>query len=192
MQAGEISRRLFLKGSGSLAGATVLRGLLPGIAAAAQAACSARDAGEPYKVLTAAEAEALDAITARIVPTTATPGAREAGVVRFIDNAMDGFMAGQLGYLRDGLAGFLEPLDGEFSALPEDEQDGYLAARDETPFFGFVSMLTLFGMFSMPSYGGNRDHAGTRLVGLTPGQHSHAPPFGYYDARYREEQGHDD
>lgn len=187
MQAEDLSRRLFLKSGGSIAGAAALRGLLPGIAAAAQAACSARDAGESFAILTADEAREFDAITARIVPTTDTPGAREAGVVRFIDSAMDGFMSGQLDFLRSGLAEFLESADGAFSELPPDAQDRYLAEREDSPFAGFVTVLTLFGLFSMPAYGGNRDHVGTRLVGLDPGKHAHLPPFGHYDAHFHEE-----
>jgi hypothetical protein len=39
------------------------------------------------------------------------------------------------------------------------------------------------GVFSDPSYGGNRDHAGFTLIGM---EHAAAyqPPFGWYDAEY--------
>src|SRR5215203_1741890 len=41
----------------------------------------------PYEFLTADQVRLLDVITAHIVPTDETPGAREARVVRFIDHA---------------------------------------------------------------------------------------------------------
>jgi gluconate 2-dehydrogenase gamma chain len=41
--------------------------------------------------------------------------------------------------------------------------------------------LTVAGMFALPSYGGNRDHIGWKLLGFTH-QHVWAPPFGFYDA----------
>jgi hypothetical protein len=44
-------------------------------------------------------------------------------------------------------------------------------------------MLTLFGMFSTPSYGGNRDGAGWKLLGFED-MHAFQPPFGYYDRNY--------
>ncbi len=187
MREHDLTRRLFLKGAGSVAGTAALRGLLPAIAATAQAACTARDSGAAFAVLGADEAAALEAITARIIPTTETPGAREAGVVHFIDQAMDGFMAGQLGMLREGLAGFLADLDRPFADLDEDAQDAYLAARENTPFFEFLGVLTLFGTFALPSYGGNRGEVGWQILGMDARAHAHAPPFGHYDAVYRED-----
>jgi gluconate 2-dehydrogenase gamma chain len=43
--------------------------------------------------LTASEAADIDAVAARIVPTDDTPGAREAGVVYFIDRALATFLS---------------------------------------------------------------------------------------------------
>jgi gluconate 2-dehydrogenase gamma chain len=42
----------------------------------------------PYEFLTAEQARLLDVITAHLIPTDDTPGAREAKVVRFIDHAL--------------------------------------------------------------------------------------------------------
>src|SRR2546423_14296524 len=57
--------------------------------ASALAATVHQDA--PYKVLTPEQVRELDAITATLVPTDDTPGAREAHVVRFMDNALATF-----------------------------------------------------------------------------------------------------
>src|SRR5437868_6256477 len=50
-------------------------------------AASAR-ADEPYEFFTPEQAREFDAISAQIVPTDETPGAREAHVVRFVDRAL--------------------------------------------------------------------------------------------------------
>ena len=46
-----------------------------------------------------------------------------------------------------------------------------------------LMVLTLFGMFSMPAYGGNRDGVGWTLIGFEDAHVFH-PPFGYYDRDY--------
>src|SRR3954469_16289193 len=45
-------------------------------------------ANEPYEFFTPEEAREFDAISAQIVPTDETPGAREAHVVRYVDRAL--------------------------------------------------------------------------------------------------------
>ncbi|MBT8084501.1 MAG: gluconate 2-dehydrogenase subunit 3 family protein [Woeseia sp.] len=198
MNGNDLSRRHFMQLTGSLTGVSALRSGIPGLALLMQAACSARDAGAAFEVLTADEARELDAIVARIIPTTNTPGAREAGVIWFIDKAMGDFMADDLDFLRSGLAEFEAPVTAAFagaerySDLSEAEQDRHLATQDETPFFGFLHLLTMMGMFGMPSYGGNKDYVGWTLLGIDPHQHAFQPPFGYYDAKHREEHGHGD
>jgi hypothetical protein len=44
-------------------------------------------------------------------------------------------------------------------------------------------VLTVLGLFTMPSYGGNRDGIGWALIGFED-QHAFQPPFGYYDRDY--------
>lgn len=194
MDGSTVSRRLFLQGTGSLTGSAALRAGIPGLAALLQAACSARDDAAAFAVLSAAEARELEAISASILPTTDTPGATEAGVVWFIDKALGDFAAPQLESLRSGLAAFEQPIADRYagakrySDLDESEQNAYLASQEDTPFFGFVHTLTLMGMFGMTQYGGNRDHVGWKLLGLDPHQHGYQPPFGFYDAAYREGQ----
>jgi gluconate 2-dehydrogenase gamma chain len=142
-------------------------------------------------VLTADEGREIEAIAARILPATDTPGAREAGVVRFFDKAFGSLMEGSLDVARSGLAEFEAGVAGQFpgvqrfSDLDEADQDAYLAAREKTPFFGLVHFMTLCGFFGMSSHGGNRDQVGWQLLGF-PTEHHTAwqPPFGYYDAEY--------
>lgn len=182
--ASDPSRRAFLRASGSLAGGAWLALQFPGLAAAAEAAAAARDAGAAFRHLASAEAAALEAVAARIIPSDATPGAREAGVIHFIDQALGGFMAEAADELRQG-AGSLDELataaGRPFAALEAEAQDTILRGIETTPFFGLMQFLTVAGMFSLPSYGGNRDHAGWQLLGFEH-RHGWAPPFGHYDA----------
>ena len=54
------------------------------------------------KVLTQAQAQVLEVAVDLIIPATDTPGAREAGVARFIDRAMGNFYdPGQVKTMRD-------------------------------------------------------------------------------------------
>lgn len=179
-------RRAFLHATGTAAGASWLALHFPGLLAAAEAAAAARDAGAAFARLSPAEAAALEAIAARIIPTDDTPGASEAGVIHFIDQALGDFMAEAAGELRAGIETVdslaAEADEGQrFADLPPEGQDAVLHAIEETPFFGLMHYLTVAGMFALPSYGGNRDHLGWQLLGFDH-RHGWVPPFGYYDA----------
>ena len=140
-------------------------------------------------MLTAFEAAELEAIAAQIIPTDDTPGAREAGVIYFIDRALNTFGADNLEPIREGLQEFESSVREEhpgveaFSALSDDQQIEALRAIEESDFFGTVRTLTIAGMFSHPSYGGNRDKVGWQLLQFDD-RHAWQPPFGYYDAQY--------
>src|SRR5262249_8052887 len=103
---GAIGRRDFLRESVAALGFTWLTSNWPLVAAAAESASVARAAGEGFKNRSPADAADLAAIAANIIPTDETPGATEAGVIWFIDQALGGFMAGEAKNLRDGLAEF--------------------------------------------------------------------------------------
>jgi gluconate 2-dehydrogenase gamma chain len=195
-----LSRRRFLAGSGSMAaliGSPLLRAGLPGFAALSASACTARDKAASFEVLGAPEARELEAIAARILPTTDTPGAREAGVIWFMDKSFGSFMKDNLQTARDGLAefqsGIAEAYPGAamFSDLDENDQDSYLKTQEDSGFFNFVRFLTLAGFFGMSSYGGNKDDVGWKLLGLDGHHQGWQSPFGYYDAEYMEGQRDD-
>jgi len=189
MNQHELSRRLFLKQSAGTAGAAWARAVLPGLAAIAQAACTARDEQAPFTTLGADEAAAFEAIAARIIPTTDTPGAREAGVIYFFDQTFGTFNAAYLPMLRGGLAELESGIDGgrKFVDLTAEEQDAVLEANESTPFFGLFRIMTFAGFFGLSKYGGNKDGIGYQLLGIDPNAHAYTAPFGYYDAEYVKE-----
>jgi hypothetical protein len=190
----ELTRRTFLQGSGTIVGSTLFRAGAPAVAAVSLAACGARDEGAEFETITNAEAREIIAFAARIIPTTDTPGATEAGAVYFFDKALGSFFAHHLEFGRMQLAEFQSgiaaayPGAERFSDLNEADQDAYLTAQEQSPFFQGARMLTIFGVFSMSRYGGNRDNIGYKLLGMDGPPHANTYPFGYYDAEYAKEQ----
>jgi gluconate 2-dehydrogenase gamma chain len=142
----------------------------------------------PYEFLTADQARLLDVITAHIIPTDDTPGAREARVVRFIDHAFATFFTEYRKDFTDTLDAFTEfmshfrPDGASFLVLSHDEQISALRdlERLKPEVFGPLRDLTMTGMFSHPEHGGNYQKIGWKLIGYAD-QYSWSPPFGYYD-----------
>lgn len=139
-------------------------------------------------VLTRAQADALDAAAARIIPAMdGRPGAREAGAFAFIDRALATFNAAQKLLYVDGVADLdrraAAKVSGAqaFTALAPAQQDEVLREIEGTPFFQSVRFDVIVGTFALPTWGGNRDHAGWSMIGF-----EHQPrfqaPFGFYDA----------
>jgi hypothetical protein len=191
-----VSRRRFLQSTGSMTTAGYFRLLAPGLAAITQAACTAREQAAPFKVLGAEEARDFAAIAARIIPSTDTPGANEAGVIHFLDNAFFAEMAGMLDTARTGLAEFnatlrqANPDAGSLDELNEDDQDAFLKTQESGPFFNLTWTMTMFGFFAMEKYGGNKDHVGWGLIGFEGHHGGWQYPFGHYDAEAQEELKH--
>jgi gluconate 2-dehydrogenase gamma chain len=191
MRNDEVSRRSFLQAAGGSLGAAWLALSWSEIAAAAHGAHeAAQTAGvSSISFLTKSEAADVEAIAAQIIPTDATPGAREAGVVFFIDHTLATFFSRMAQSFRTGLAEFRaecvmrHPAVASFAALSSQEQIEFLKSVEHTPFFSSMRFLTVLGMFAMPGYGGNRDHIGWKLLGFED-QHIFQPPFGDYDRDY--------
>jgi gluconate 2-dehydrogenase gamma chain len=140
---------------------------------------SGRDA---FKALTKEQADVVEAVTARILPAVdGRPGAREAGAVYFIDRALATFNAAQKTVYVDGVANLNQRASGNFAALTPARQDELLRQIEPSVFFQTVRFDTLVGTFALPSWGGNRDFAGWRLIGVEH-QPFFQPPFGHYDA----------
>ena len=185
-----ISRRSLLQA----VAATLATAALPvGWADVAQALegvpLTAGDGAGALSFLSASEAADVEAVTAQIVPTDDSPGAREAGAVHFIDRALATFFAQLANDYRRQLAAFQaacreqHPAAASFAALTSAQQIAFLTTVDQTPFFSTTRLLTLLGMFSLPEYGGNRDGLGWKLLGFEDA-HVFTSPFGYYDRDY--------
>lgn len=141
---------------------------------------SAAPRREPIENLTAAEADLLEAICARIIPTDANgPGAREARAAHYIDRALGGALSGSKQAYTAGLAAFdaycRSSRRAPFTELPTRDQDSVLIDVEtgaatgfigsSAVFFAMVRAHTLQGTFGDPYYGGNANFAGWDLVG---------------------------
>ena len=185
------SRRDFLRAGGGTIGAAWLGTHWPALSVAAEHAHEASTGAvdHTFKVLSAAQARDVAAIAAQIVPSGATPGAREAGVVYFVDHVMAGVFASQAKDFLGALDGFQadfarsHPGGGSFADLDGPQQIAYLKSVETTPFFGGMRFFTVLGLLALPSYGGNQDKVGWKLVGFVD-RHTWQPPFGHYDAEY--------
>jgi gluconate 2-dehydrogenase gamma chain len=179
----KVTRRNLFK-QAALAGAAAA---VPGSAiappAAGQFAASASPsapAPEALETLTAVEADILEAIVARLIPTDENgPGAAEARAAHYIDRAL----AGPLRSSRPAYAAGLAALDdyaqsakgGPFAMLSPKDQDAVLSdleknvatgfAPDAAAFFNLVRTHTIEGTFSDPYYGGNANFVGWEMIG---------------------------
>lgn len=191
-----LSRRLFLQSTGTMTSAAYLRLLAPGLMAITGSACTAKQEASPFKVLGAEEADDFAAIAARIIPTTDTPGATEAGVIYFFDNAFAAEMSGELEGARTGLAAFnaalrdAHPNVARLDGLSDNEQDEFLRTQESSQLFRLAWFMTMLGFFSMEKYGGNKDHVGWDLIGFEGHHGAWQYPFGYYDAQVHGKANH--
>jgi gluconate 2-dehydrogenase gamma chain len=133
------------------------------------------------------EAAEIDAICAQIIPTDDTPGAREAGVLYFIDSALATFDRDKQSVYRDGLKQVQAILARSFPGshrlqdLTSDQQLKLIGQIEHSEFFETLRTHTIMGFFGNPSYGGNRNRAGWKLIEFED-KFVFEPPFGYYDS----------
>ncbi|WP_083338571.1 gluconate 2-dehydrogenase subunit 3 family protein [Ensifer sp. LCM 4579] len=151
-----------------------------------------------FMFFNATEARTLDAMTARIVPSEPDGlGAREAGVVTYLDHAVAGYFRELQSIYRVGLQRLdsycLAKAGAVFAGLSVSRQDEILREFDTgigvsaagadterleadsvepilTRFFAIVREHTIQGMFCDPIYGGNRDFVGWKLIGFPGAQ----------------------
>jgi gluconate 2-dehydrogenase gamma chain len=135
---------------------------------------------EPLENLTAAEADLLDAIVARLIPTDAHgPGATEARAVHYIDRALGGALAASRQTYTAGLAAldrYSRSSRGKpFTELSATDQDSVLIDVETGAATGFPERSSVFfalvlghthqGTFGDPYYGGNANFVGWDLLG---------------------------
>jgi gluconate 2-dehydrogenase gamma chain len=183
-----MQRRDFLKQSGSALGGSWITLGMPAIMATASVAARAAMEKSDFRVLSPSEATEFEAIAARIIPSGDSPGAKEAGVIYFIDTVLADIEPGMLGPMREGLLSLHTEIretcqTDSFAGLNQARQIEALQSIEDTEFFETMRFLTIAGMFCDPSHGGNRNRIGWELIGFE-GPGGTQPPFGYYDADY--------
>lgn len=127
------------------------------------------------------------AIAAQILPSDDGPGAKEAGVIYFIDRALTSFDKDKQEVYRKGLRDLEEirnrmfPSAQSTASLSNQQQMELVRAIERSDFFDLVRTHTVLGFLGNPSYGGNRGKVGWRYIGFED-RMAFEPPFGYYDA----------
>jgi gluconate 2-dehydrogenase gamma chain len=162
-----------------------------GLSAAAGAISCGRQhkAQGVWRFFTIDEALTVDAICGQLIPSDDFPGAKEAGVVHYIDLQLSKRFRKHRDAYRQGLAevdAISRKAGGKrFTELPEAAQVEVLNTLEEQSkaFFALILAHTRQGFYGDPRHGGNRDMVSWRMLGLqTPPvrgrQHYDAPKAG--------------
>jgi gluconate 2-dehydrogenase gamma chain len=169
-----VSRRELLKRAGVTGAAAV--SLPAAVATTPAAAVIEREQRETF---TAAQAETIEAVLGRLIPSDATgPGAAEAKVGRYIDKALNGELSSLQGFYAAGIAALDEYATSKYGApfvsLVADQQDAILHDLEANTATGFSPSSSAFfetirehaieGMFCDPYHGGNANFVGWDLI----------------------------
>jgi len=143
------------------------------VAAGSAVSCSrAIEPGAGWRFFTAAEARTVEAICAQLIPADQDPGAKEAGVVNFIDLQLSRRYRKYRGAYRQGIAAVdaagRSKFGRPFVELTGEQQVAVLNAveEDSRPFFELILAHTRQGFYGDPRHGGNRNMASWKMVGL--------------------------
>ncbi|MBZ5698867.1 MAG: gluconate 2-dehydrogenase subunit 3 family protein [Acidobacteriia bacterium] len=161
----------------------------------------------PLRFFTEAEALIVAAAASRIFPSDDSgPGAKEAGVVIYIDRQLAGpygrdrYRYTQGPFVEDAPREFgyqgkatprevyregLKDLKG-FDRLSPEEQDKQLRQIESSHFFALLRQNTIEGMFCDPMHGGNADMVGWQLIGFPgPRMSNYADVDKHYGEAFR-------
>jgi gluconate 2-dehydrogenase gamma chain len=188
------SRRAFLVGAAVGAGTVAGAGLVPDALAQGHpqhtpaGPATAVHAGGPHHgaFFNEEDSATMAAFAERLMPgAPGKPGARDAGVLNYIDHALSGAYADLQNFYRRGLAALdahcRQAHKEPFRRLAPAQQDEVVGTLEQgkapaftwpsaQAFFNTVRMHTMEGMFADPIYGGNKDFAGWRLIGFPGAQ----------------------
>ena len=166
----EIGRRTFVTAAGAAVGGMML---VPGCTPAVGR----------WRFFTDAEEIVVDAIAEQVIPADQDGGARDAGVVQYIDRQLASVLRRHQETYRKGIAGIQETsrimFEGTFETLPWPQQTAVLTALENGEaqgstwqtvsargFFDLIRDHTMQGFYGSPRHGGNRDFVSFRMIGL--------------------------
>jgi len=203
-------RRTFLVRGAAGFSAAWLTAHMPAMAAAATHAHAAAAAATPAKFdfFTPGEATEVEAIASRIIPSDETPGAKEAGVVFFIDRALVTFASDAQKTYREGLPEFQSFVSEKFPSVQKysdataEQQDAILeelsklgegsngrrrgrGGSNSQTFFETLRFHTIAGFLIDPDSDrrGNREGVGWKVIGRES-EHMFQSPFSLIDKDY--------
>ncbi len=135
------------------------------------------------RFFTDTEARLVGAIVEQIIPTDQDPGARDAGVVNYIDKQLAGFFRRHAETYRQCLIGVQQTsqalFKNDFEALGWVDQTTVLKAlesgqvkeaawknQSSRGFFDMIRQHTMQGFYGSPRHGGNKGFASFKMIGL--------------------------
>ena len=162
---------------------TCLKVMAAAVGGAAAVGRMGRAPEGPWRTFTPEEARLAEAVAEQIVPSDRDPGAREAGVVVYMDRQLDGPLKRFAEKFKSGLAFLRQTCEAQhgkpFEALPWPDQTRLLEdlERDKAPkeiwtgpgareFFNLCRDFTMQGFYGSPRHGGNRNYASYKMMGL--------------------------
>jgi gluconate 2-dehydrogenase gamma chain len=125
-----------------------------------------------WRFFTDDEARTVEAITAQLIPADGDPGAKEAGVVNYIDIQLSKRFKKHRATYRRGLESVDDASRAAFGKrfveLNGDQQVQVLNTIEERDkvFFSLILNHTRQGFYGDPRHGGNRGMASWKMVGL--------------------------
>jgi len=156
----------------------------------------------PLRFFTEDEAAIVSAACERIFPSDESgPGAKEAGVIVYIDHQLAGpygrdeyrytlgpFAASEAvhGYggkenPQEMYRAGIKDLGADFAGLGAADQDARLRAMEKSLFFQMLRSHTLEGMFCDPMHGGNANLIGWQMIGFPGPRMSYRKEIGVYN-----------
>jgi len=137
--------------------------------------------GTTWRFFSGQEARTLDALLQWIIPDDGSPGARQAGVIHYIDRQLTGHFREHRKAYRDGLAATDRLADGDFAGAPLPRQQAALRQLQRgpatRPFFDLLVAHAMQGFYGNPRHGGNRDFVSWRMLGVSPLQVRGRAPY---------------
>ena len=172
------SRRACLKIMAAAVGGTAA-----GVGGAMSVGHMGRAPEGPWRVLTSEEARLVEAVAEQIIPSDRDPGAKEAGVVNFIDRQLDGPYKRFAETYRKGLACLTRTSQAlhkkAFEELSWPDQTRVLQALESgkvpkdiwgdpgaKEFFNLIRDHSMQGFYGSPRHGGNRNYVSYKMLGL--------------------------
>jgi gluconate 2-dehydrogenase gamma chain len=156
--------------------AQLCRRTLLGAGLSAAIGCRGGKPAGAWRFFTPDEARTVEAICAQLIPTDDFPGAKEAGVVYYIDLQLGKRFKKHRAAYRDGIAAVdsiaLKNNKKRFTELAEAEQVEVLNAVEEQhkAFFNLILAHTRQGFYGDPRHGGNRGMVSWHMLGLATPQ----------------------
>jgi gluconate 2-dehydrogenase gamma chain len=157
--AAQLGRRSFLgAGLAAAAGGTV--------------ACTKGTGGGNWRFFTPAQAQIVDALCEQLIPADQDPGAKEAGVVNYIDLQLSKRFRKHRGVYQQGIEAIesagRKKFGRRFVELTADQQVEVMNAVEESSqvFFDLIVAHARQGFYGDPRHGGNRNRVSWKMVGL--------------------------